>query len=126
TVRSVPADSLATDSLRNNPDTLIQDPGGLNAVVSIVAADSQVTDMASNTIHLYRDAKVKYEGFELSADYIRVNQNTKEVFASGRYDHNDKYVGRPVVIFPNETPKSVDSLRYNFDSAVGITHGIFT
>src|SRR5690606_17960485 len=25
-----------------------------------------------------------------------------------------------------ETPKSVDSLRYNFDTAVGITHGIFT
>lgn len=126
TVRSVPADSLATDSLRNNTDTLKQDPGGLNAVVSIVAADSQVTDMSSNTIHLYREARVKYEGFELSADYIRLNQATKEVFASGRYDHNNKYVGRPVVIFPNETPKSVDSLRYNFDTTVGITHGIFT
>lgn len=123
---STQTDTLSVDSLRNNTDTLAQDPGGLNAIVSIVAADSQVTDMASNTIHLYRDAKVKYEGFELAADYIRVNQNTKEVFASGRYDHNDKYVGRPVVIFPNETPKSVDSLRYNFDSAVGVTHGIFT
>ncbi len=126
TLGNTQPDTLTADSLGNNPDTLTQDPGGLNAVVSIVAADSQVTDMASNTIHLYREARVKYEGFELSADYIRVNQTTKEVFASGRYDHNNKYVGRPVVIFPNETPKSVDSLRYNFDTAVGITHGIFT
>ena len=120
-------DSLAADSLRSGQDTTKQaDKEGLQAMVTIVAADSQVTDLRTNLVHLYGEAKVKYEGFELSADYIRVNQRENEVFASGRTDHNGKYVGRPIVIFPNETPKAVDSLRYNFNTANGITFGIFT
>lgn len=95
-------------------------------MVSIVAADSQVTEMRTNIIHLYREARIKYDQMELSADYIRVNKETNEVFASGLYDHNGRYRGRPVVIFPNETPKAVDSLRYNFETGNGITYGIFT
>src|SRR5690606_27791729 len=71
-------------------------------------------------------AKIKYEGFELAADYIRINNNTNEIFASGIFDHNNKYVGRPVVIFPNATPNVVDSLRYNFKSEKGDTWAIFT
>ncbi|MFC3197815.1 putative LPS assembly protein LptD [Parapedobacter deserti] len=124
----VPADTLMLDSLnKNRQDTSGQaQPDGLQAMVSWVAQDSQYTDLRENILHLYGDAKVKYEGFELSADYIRVNQTTNEVFASGRFDHNNRYVGRPVVIFPNETPKSVDSLVYNFETERGDTWGIFT
>ena len=120
-------DSLALDSLGTPADTTQQEQtDGLKAVVTIVAQDSQFTDILNNTIHLYKEAKIKYEGFELAADYIRINNNTNEIFASGVHDHNNKYVGRPIVIFPNETPKAVDSLRYNFDTANGITFGIFT
>lgn len=119
-------DSLAADTLNRQDTVQINTQDGLKAVVSIVAADSQITDLRTNIIYLYGDAKVKYEGFELAADYIRVNQAENEVFASGRNDHNNKYVGRPIVIFPNETPKAVDSLRYNFDTGNGITFGIFT
>ncbi len=128
TTRNPLTDTLIVDSLGNVRDTARsqEPPSGLKAMVSIVAADSQVTEMRTNIIHLYREARIKYEGFELSADYIRINQATNEVFASGLYDHNNKYRGRPVVIFPNETPKAVDSLRYNFDTGNGITHGIFT
>src|SRR5690606_1019048 len=120
-------DSLALDSLGAPADTIRQEqPDGLKAVVTIVAQDSQVTDIRHNIIHIYKEAKIKYEGFELAADYIRINNNTNEIFASGVFDHNNKYVGRPVVIFPNETPKVVDSLRYNFKSEKGDTWGIFT
>lgn len=123
-------DTLAIDSLDVGRDTTLvgqePPPDGLKAVVSIVAADSQWVDMRNRITHLYKEAKIKYEGFELAADYIRINQETNEVYASGLNDHNGKYRGRPVVIFPNETPKAVDSLRYNFDTGNGITHGIFT
>ncbi|WP_257669310.1 putative LPS assembly protein LptD [Parapedobacter tibetensis] len=129
TTRNALTDTLVVDSLGGKQDTTQrgeETPDGLKAMVSIVAADSQITEMKTNIVHLYKEARIKYEGFELAADYIRVNQTTNEVFASGLYDHNDKYRGRPVVIFPNETPKAVDSLRYNFDTGNGITHGIFT
>lgn len=127
TLISLPTDTLAQDSLVATSDTTRQEPtDGLRAVVTIVAQDSQFTDIRNNIIHLYKEAKIKYEGFELAADYIRINNNTNEIFASGLFDHNNKYAGRPIVIFPNETPKAVDSLRYNFDSGNGITFGIFT
>ena len=55
-----------------------------------------------------------------------LDRNTNELFASGVIDHNGKYVGRPVVLFPNETPKSVDSLTYNYKTQEGNTYGIMT
>jgi len=134
TTRNAPRDTLTVDSLNSSLDSLgtkrdttqKDATDGLKAMVTIAAADSQVTELKTNIIHLYGDAKVKYEGFELAADYIRVNQSINEVFASGLIDHNNKYSGRPVVIFPNEPPKTVDSLRYNFDTGNGVTFGIFT
>lgn len=120
------ADTLPNDTTALQDSLRRENADGLKAIVSIVAADSQVNDIRANRVYLYGGAKVKYEGFELAADYIRLDYDRSEVFASGRYDHNNRYQGRPVVIFPNETPKAVDSLRYNFDTGNGITHGIFT
>src|SRR5690606_29341689 len=128
TTLSAPIDTLAADSVGMPQDSIQADStsDGLKSMVTIAAADSQVTELKTNIIHLYGDAKVKYEGFELAADYIRVDQTKNEVFASGVVDHNGKFAGRPVVIFPNEPPKAVDSLRYNFDTGNGVTFGIFT
>ncbi|SFC63741.1 hypothetical protein SAMN05421747_1176 [Parapedobacter composti] len=126
TADSLTADSLVTDSLAADKDTVRRADDGLNAVVSIVAADSQVTLLKTNMVYLYGEAKIKYEDFELAADYIEIDQNTNEVFARGRYDNNGRYIGRPVVIFPNESPKVVDSLRYDFETKNGNAFGIFT
>ncbi|MNN09417.1 hypothetical protein D3C81_1222980 [compost metagenome] len=82
--------------------------------MSIIAVDSQKSEVAKNISHLYRGAKVKYQDFELSADYIRLDRNKKKIFASGIYDKTGKYVGRPIVIMGNgESPKTVDSLYYD-------------
>ena len=108
-------------------DTVVmKNDGGLETVVTIVANDSSWNQVSKNIIHLYKGAKVKYNDFELSADYIRLDRNTNMLYASGLVDHNGKYVGRPVVLFPNETPKAVDSLLYNYKSQEGKTFGIMT
>lgn len=124
---------LAPDSSKNHlkdtqgRDTVkMKDQDGLETVVTIVANDSSWNQVSKNILHLYKGAKVKYQDFELSADYIRLDRNTNELFASGVYDHNNKYVGRPVVIFPNDTPKSVDSLLYDYKTREGNTYGIMT
>ncbi|MBL1409995.1 LPS-assembly protein LptD [Sphingobacterium sp. C459-1T] len=108
-------------------DTVVmKGESGLETVVTIVANDSSWNEVSKNIIHLYKGAKVKYQEFELAADYIRLDRNTNILFASGVIDHNDKYVGRPVVLFPNDTPKAVDSLRYNYKTQEGKTFGIMT
>ncbi|UIR56442.1 LPS-assembly protein LptD [Sphingobacterium sp. SRCM116780] len=120
------------DSIRVKRDsTLIvkdstKNKGGLQAEVSIIARDSQRTEVDKNISHLYKGAKVKYQDFELSADYIRLDRNKKQIFASGVIDHNGKYVGRPIVISGAESPKTVDSLVYDYEKQEGNTYGIMT
>ncbi|WP_240775574.1 putative LPS assembly protein LptD [Sphingobacterium psychroaquaticum] len=124
---------VTTDTSKNHlrdtqgRDTVImKDQDGLETVVTIVANDSSWNQVSKNILHLYKGAKVKYQDFELSADYIRLDRNTNELFASGVLDHNGKYIGRPVVLFPNDTPKSVDSLLYDYKKKEGNTYGIMT
>lgn len=108
-------------------DTVVmKDESGLETVVTIVANDSSWNEVSKNIVHLYKGAKVKYQDFELSADYIRLDRNNNLLYASGVTDHNSKYVGRPVVLFPNDTPKAVDSLTYNYKTQEGKTFGIMT
>ena len=121
------------DTSKNNfkevsgQDTVhMKDEGGLETVVTISANDSSWNEVRKNVLHLFKGAKVKYEGFELAADYIRLDRNTNILFASGVIDHNGKYVGRPVVIMPGESPIAVDSLLYNYKSQVPKTFGVMT
>ena len=99
---------------------------GLETVVTISANDSVWNEVKKNIVHLYNGAKVKYQGFELAADYIRLDRNTNVLFASGVIDHNGKYIGRPVVIMPGEAPIAVDSLLYNYKTQVPKTFGVMT
>ncbi len=116
-----------TDSTKSKQDTTKKKSNGLQAEVSIIAVDSQKSEVAKNISHLYRGAKVKYQDFELSADYIRLDRNQKKIFASGIYDKSGKYVGRPIVIMGNgESPKTVDSLYYDYEKQEGNTYGIMT
>ncbi len=104
----------------------MKDEEGLETVVTITANDSSWNEISKNILHLYNGAKVKYEGFELAADYIRLDRNTNILFASGVIDHTGKYVGRPVVIMPGESPIAVDSLLYNYKTQVPKTFGVMT
>lgn len=127
-------DTSLVDTTRNNfrdvsgQDTVLMkdSESGIETVVNIVANDSSVNEVRLNTLHLYGGAKVKYQDFELAADYIRLDRNTNVLFASGVIDHNGKYVGRPVVIMPGEGPIAVDSLFYNYKTQIPKTYGVMT
>lgn len=124
----IKADSLPTQADLAFGDTtqVARSSSSLQAPVNIISRDSSETDIVNNVIYLYREAKIKYQDFELTADYIKIDNRNKTIFASGLVDHNGKYVGRPVVSFGNDTPKAVDSLSYDFETNEGITFGIFT
>ena len=129
---TVPDDT--PDTLRNDfkevsgQDTVVMrdSESGIETVVNIVANDSSVNEIKLNLLHLYGGAKVKYEDFELAADYIRLDRSTNVLFASGVIDHNGDYVGRPVVIMPGEGPVAVDSLFYNYKTQIPKTYGVMT
>ncbi|MFA6945020.1 MAG: putative LPS assembly protein LptD [Pedobacter sp.] len=83
--------------------------------------------MTNNIVFLYGKAHVKYEDFELEADYIRLDQKNNSLFAKGRTNpQNKKYIGKPLVKQGNEPPLSTDSLFFNYKTKKGKSFGVFT
>lgn len=107
-------------------DTASAGGSGMNAVVQTLAADSQRTDNKNKILYLYGNAKIKYESFELTANYIRIDNNTNMLFASGLKDHNDQYKGRPIFKDGAQSPITVDSVYYNFETRKGKTFNVYT
>ena len=54
-------------------------------------------DYQNNVLYLYGNAKVKFEDFELTADYIRVDREHNLLFASGARDHNNLLQPTPFI-----------------------------
>jgi lipopolysaccharide assembly outer membrane protein LptD (OstA) len=94
--------------------------GGMKSITNVHAEDSTRYDAAHKMLYLYGRARVTYEDFELDADYIRVNQSTKEIFASGRIDPiTHRYIGKPISKQGKDKPVTSDSLRFNYETKKG-------
>lgn len=94
--------------------------GGLQSIVKYVAEDSTYVDNTRNIIYLYGKARVTYEDIELDADFIRVDQRTHMIFASGRKDKKTgRYTGRPIYTQKGQKPAFADSLYTNYETKKG-------
>ncbi|MBO7235037.1 MAG: LPS-assembly protein LptD, partial [Alistipes sp.] len=92
------------------------------------AADSVVFDAKNSLIYSYKSGDVTYQGMNLKADYMRVNMQTKDVFAHGM--PADSVDGKPTTSHPEfsdgGTPYSMDTITYNLDSRKAKIKGIAT
>ena len=103
---SLVVDSLATDSIKK---PVIEDPIVYNA------EDSIVVSFDGQKVYLYNNAKVTYQQIELSAYYIELNLETKEIFAKGILDSTETMVQKPIFKQGSEEYES-ETMRYNFES----------
>ena len=86
--------------------------------------DSLLNDMKNRKAFLYGNAVVKYEDMTITAAFIEVNLDKKEIYAYGRTD-GDSIVGKPEFSQGDETFVA-DTIRYNFDSKKGIIKNVTT
>lgn len=98
----------------------------LESEVTYSASDSIRFDVKSKMVYLFGEAEINYEKIILKAEYIEVDQETKEVFAKGVVDSTGKLVGKPVFSEGEEEFEAM-TMRYNFDTKKGritevITH----
>ena len=101
-------------------DTTKKNAGGLQSEVSSHAEDSVITDQEHQITYLYGKARVKYEDFELDADYIRLDQKNHMIFASGRIDPLTKrYIGGPISKQGKDKPINSDSLLFDYKTKKG-------
>ncbi len=120
-----PADTFGTDTIslsgsRNGqPATVIEAPINYNADDSIVGSfDGQ-------KVYLYNNAKVTYQQIELTAYFIELDLETKEVYAEGIKDSTGTLVQKPIFKDGREEFES-HTLRYNFDTEKGIITEVVT
>ncbi len=111
------ADSIPPRPLK--PDTLLQKMAKpkpfLDAPVIYPAKDSTVISMTDKKIRMYGQAKVTYEKIEITADYIEVSIDRKELYACGVKDSSGQLKGTPIFKQDAETYETKE-LRYNFDT----------
>jgi len=107
------------DSTRGKKPVEITDP------INYTAADSIIISMDNKEVFLYKKASVTYQDIELKADFIKLNLNTKDVYAEGVPDSSGVMDGEPVFKQGSDEYKS-KNLRYNFKSEKGIIHDIDT
>ena len=83
-------------------------------------AERAIVDYKNEITYLFGKARVNYEDFELDADYIRLDQKNKTIFAKGSIDSiSHRYAGRPIFKPSGEPPFTTDSLDYNYESKKG-------
>ncbi len=121
------------DTLQAN-DTTVADTGLISEEDSDAIdypvnydADTVITSFEGDTafIYLYGNGNVTYDDIELTADYIRFNMSTREVFAKGMPDSTGRLAGEPIFKQGGEEFQS-EKLRYNFATRKGYINNIKT
>lgn len=88
------------------------------SIITYSARDSIYSDLKKKQVHLYGDAKLNYEGVDMSAEYLLIDLNKNEVLATFVVDSLGRKVGKPLFIDHGDTLKAA-SIRYNFETKKG-------
>ncbi len=110
------ADTFATDAI--SMDTLALDSVHkqvIDAPIVYDAEDSIIVSLDGQKVYLYNNAKVTYQQIELTAYYIELNLETKEIFAKGIQDSTGTLQQKPNFKQGSEEFES-ETIRYNFDT----------
>lgn len=111
-----PPDSTKTDSTKVRK-VYIND-SDFNSIITYSSRDSIYSDLKKRQVHLYGEAKLNYEGIDMSADYLLIDMDKNEVLATYTVDSLGRKVGKPLFIDNGDTLRAA-SIRYNFDTKKG-------
>ena len=125
---SEPTTTTATEPTAE-PSQPTQRRGAMfNDIIKGKAVDSVVFDARSKMIYSYREGDVTYQGMNLKADFMRVDMQTKDIFAHGFSDTTE--TGEPMQTKPEFSdggaPYAMDTITYNLDSRKALIKGIAT
>lgn len=91
---------------------------GLDAPVTYEARDSIVANVPKQIVTLYGEARVEYDGIELTADIISIDLKSNDVTATFSLDSAGNPVGKPLFSAEGEETKC-DLIKYNFKTKKG-------
>ena len=97
----------------------------IEAPIVYNAEDSIITSFDEQKVFLYNNSKVTYQKIELTAYYIEIDLETKEIYAEGLLDSTGTLVQNPIFKDGNEEFES-KTLRYNFKTDKGVITQVVT
>ncbi|MFI3266335.1 MAG: LPS-assembly protein LptD, partial [Rikenellaceae bacterium] len=113
----ISADSASVDTLETKQF--------LDDVMSGSNQDSLVYDVKGGFVSIYEQGDISYQNMNIKADFMRVDMNTKEIYAHGRLDTTTNVSTRPEFIEGNSS-YTMDTLTYNIDSQKARIKGVQT
>lgn len=87
----------------------------IEAPIEYDASDSIVVSLDGQKVYLYNNSKVTYQDIELTAYYIELNLETKEIYAEGITDSTGTLVQKPIFKQGAEEYEQ-ETVRYNFET----------
>ena len=123
-LRAVGGDTI---SVFDNDTTQRKKGGFLDDIISGKNTDSLVYDVKNKLVYIYNEGDVTYQNMNLKADFMRVNMDTKEIYAYGKPDSVD---GKPTTTHPvfteGEASYTMDTITYNISSKKAKIKGVAT
>ncbi len=116
--------SIDSTALRKERETNIS-PNALDYRVDFQSVDSLHFDMKNQKVFMYREAVLDYDDINLKANFVQMDFNTNEVFASGLPDSTGKERGQPIFTQGDSEFRS-QTMRYNYDSKKGLIRNVMT
>ncbi|MBT3384204.1 MAG: LPS-assembly protein LptD [Prolixibacteraceae bacterium] len=97
----------------------------IEAPIDYNAEDSIIVSLDGQKVYMYNNAHVTYQEIELSAYFIELDLETKEVYAEGLLDSTETLIQKPIF---NDGTQEFESknLRYNFETEKGIITDVVT
>ncbi len=109
-------DTLLTDSIQVDMVGLdsVEKPY-IEAPIVYNATDSMIVSFDGQKVYLYNNASITYQNIELTAYYIELDLETKQIYAEGILDSTETLVQKPIFKQGAEEYES-ETMRYNFET----------
>ena len=120
--------SITPMSIRK-PDTLARrkSRSGLDQIVEGKNTDSLYYDIVNRKVYIYNQGDIKYADKGLQADFMRIDMNTKEIYAYGKPDTVNGEAKKTQPVFTDGGGSyTMDTITYNFDSEKALIRGVAT
>ncbi|MBE9483382.1 MAG: LPS-assembly protein LptD, partial [Bacteroidetes bacterium] len=100
-------------------------PNALQYRVDFESIDSLHFDMKNHKVFMYNEATIDYDDINLKANYVEMDFNKTEIFASGIPDSTGMERGQPIFV-QGESEFRSQTMRYNYESKKALIRNVTT
>ncbi len=100
---------------------------GLDDLIRGTNSDSLVYDVRRRQVYIYNQGDITYQDMNLKADYMRMDMDSKEIYAYGKADTVDGvYTPTRPVFSQGSSSYTMDTITYNISSGKAKIKGVAT